>query len=84
MNYYNYKIEEVMELDVNKYNTLTKLMYINIARDSINANESSAYPKLTEQKRNEIHKRLHKIAYPANFEVKNIVKLGDLSKVLNG
>lgn len=84
MNYYNYKLDEVMELEVNKYNTLVTLMYVNIARENLRENETACYPKYKDGAKEQIHRKLNKVAYPSNFEVKNVVKLGDLSKVLNG
>ena len=84
MNYYGYKLHEVKSLKINEYNTLAKLMYINEARDTLKGFDVAVFPKLNDDKRKSEYKKHSKIAYPQNFEVKNVVKLGDLTKVLNG
>jgi hypothetical protein len=82
MNYYGYKLEEVLDMEVSDYHTLLKLMSINQARDHLLHFEANAYPKLKESKRDEVFKKHYKIAYPKDFEVKNVVKLSDLQRVL--
>ena len=82
MNYYSYKLEDVLEMESADYNTLTRLMLMNEARDKLSAFEANVYSKLKDDKRKEVFKRYYKIAYPQNFEVKNVVKLSDLNRVL--
>lgn len=82
MNYYGYKLEEILDMEISDYKTLLKLMSINQARDHLRLFEANAYPQLKDNKRNEIFKKHYKIAYPSDFEVKNIVKLSDLKRVL--
>ena len=57
-------------------------MSINEARDHLRHFEATAYPQLKESKRGEIFKGHYKIAFPKDFEVKNVVKLSDLQRVL--
>ena len=82
MSYYNYKLEEVLDMEVKTYNTLSQLMYINEARESLRSIDVSCYPNMKTEARKKMHKRLYKVAYPSNFEQKNVVKLSDLTKVL--
>jgi len=84
MRYYGYKLNEVMDLDVCKYNTLVRLMYINEARDTLKMHEATHYPTLTKDSKENIKRKYHKIAHPSSFEVKNVVRLGDISKAING
>lgn len=82
MSYYNYKLDEVLSMDVQTYNTLSQTMFINEARESLRLIEISSYSNLKKESQEKLYRRLNKQAYPKNFEVKNVVKLGDLSKVL--
>lgn len=82
MHYYHYKYEEVMNMNNSQYLYLVKLMSINEARKTLKGFEVAIYPKLKDQKRTEIHRKHYKIAFPSNFEVKNVVKLSDLNKVI--
>jgi hypothetical protein len=84
MHYYHYTLDMVLEMDLNKYHTLAKLMYMNQARDTLKDLNTSLYPKLSKEGRADLHRRYFKAAYPAQMEPKNVVKLGDLSKVVNG
>tara|TARA_R110000787_G_scaffold155577_3_gene269302 strand:- start:2389 stop:2628 length:240 start_codon:yes stop_codon:yes gene_type:complete len=77
-------LEQCLNLDVNKYNTLARLMRINEARDTLRDFNISIYPKLKDDARNNLHRKYSKVAYPASFEIKNVVRLGDLKKVING
>ncbi len=69
-------------MEISDYKTLSKLMSINQARDHLRNFEANAYPNLKENKRNEIFKSHYKVAYPSDVEIKNIVKLSDLNRVL--
>lgn len=82
MNYYNYKMEEVLDMDVKSYNKLNKCMLINESRDALMRLEIISYPNLKKEAQEKIYRKYNKAAYPANFEKKNIVRLSDLSKVL--
>lgn len=84
MNYYGYKYHEVINLDIRLYDYLSRAMYVNEGREALKRLEFSTYPKLKEEGRKKVHRRYYKQAFPQNFEKKNVVKLGDLSKVLNG
>jgi hypothetical protein len=64
------------------------MMYINgmneiIHEESLRSFSEVSYPHLSSNDRVKLHKQTFKAAYPVDTEnPKNIVKLGDLSKVL--
>jgi len=82
MHYYSYKLEDIMSMEAVDYANLVELMHINEARDRLFKYQASIYPKVKDSKREEIFRKTYKVAYPKNFEVKNVVKLSDLNKVL--
>jgi hypothetical protein len=63
---------------------MVELMNINEAREKLKHLEISIYHKLKEEGRKEVHRKYSKMAHPSSFVPKNTVKLGDLSRVING
>ena len=84
MHYYHYRLDEVMNMTVIDYNRLAELMYLNEARDTLRKYDVASYPKLKGDVRNERFRKVSKIAYPVSFEKKDIVKLSDINRALNG
>lgn len=84
MHYYHYRLDEVMNMTAIDYNRLAELMYVNEARDKLSEFEVSSYPKLKDEVRSDRFRKISKIAYPVNFEKKNVVKLSDIKRVING
>ena len=71
-----------MNMDVSEYNYLLRAMYINEARNVLHSLEVTSYPNLKKESQEKVFKKYNKAAYPANFEIKNVVKLSDLARVL--
>jgi len=63
---------------------MVDLMHVASAREKLKQLEVATYPKLKEDGRKELHRRYSKVAHPSSFKPKNVVKLGNLSRVLNG
>ena len=82
MSYYNYKLDEVLDMDMQTFNTLSQAANIMEARNYLSMIEIYSYPNLKKDAQEKLFRKYNKIAYPKNFEVKNVVKLSDLSKVL--
>ena len=59
-------------------------MLTNEARDTLRKLEVATYPKLKQDGRKEVHKRYYKCAFPQTSKPKNVVKLSDLTRILNG
>jgi len=84
MRYYGYKLNEVMDLDVCKYNTLVRLMYINEARDTLKMQEATHYPTFTEGSKEKIKREYNKIGFPESFVKKKTVDFADVKRISNG
>jgi hypothetical protein len=84
MHYYHYKLKEVLELDMITYNCLYEAMSTNQSRNQLKMLEVVSYPNMTKDAKNETFRKYNKNSYPDDFKPKNIVSLGDLSRVLNG
>lgn len=83
MSYYSYKYDEVINLEYCLYQELLEAMFINQGRDKLAELEIVSYPKMKKESAEKVFKKYNKIAYPRNFERKNIVKFSDIKKVLS-
>lgn len=83
MNFYSYKLSDVLETTTNDFLDLVKAMKIIKARDRLIKCEEISYPHMKENDRKDLHKRMYKEANPEYFEEKiTEVKLSDLPRVL--
>lgn len=82
IHYYGYSLDEALKLPSRTYMTMMKCMRINKARDLMDNMTATSYPNLKEEDAKNLHREIYKRAYPNDMEVKDVVKLGDLSKVL--
>lgn len=85
MHFYNYSMEEVLELEFVHYLKLVQAMNRVKARDWLQMFELNCVPKMSQSDREKVRKRLYKQAYPENFRKQNVAKnLSDLVSKLRG
>lgn len=82
MNYFGYKYDEVENMDSETFFHLCKSMEKALAIEKIESMEVSAFPHMSKSEMKKLHKRIYKISRVESEEVKNVVKLGDLARVL--
>lgn len=82
MHYYNYKYEEVMQMELQFYNNLCSLMYANEAREDLRMIDNTSFTNWKKDSQDKKRKTLFKLAYPEKLKPKNIIKLSDINKVL--
>lgn len=78
---YSYKYEEVLDMDLNTFNLLVKCMEINSARERLINMETSLYPHLKRKDQSNLHKKVYRLAVPAELRVEKAVKVDDLKNI---
>lgn len=81
MKVFNYKYEEVLELDNDLFAYLVRCMEINEARERLINMEISLYPHLTKDNQRKLHKKVYKLAIPNELRKEKAVKVEDLQNI---
>ena len=85
MHYYGYKLKEIKQLSHKQFIMLSEAMEQNMARERLADLEIAIAPKMSQQDREKVRKRLYKAAHPENFKKQNVARsLNDLVAKLRG
>ena len=83
--FYGYTYDELINLDTDIYMMFIQGMNEVENEELLLGFTKSWFPNMQADQRSKLHKNTHKLSYPRYYsEPKNVVKLSDLGKVLNG
>jgi len=81
MKIFNYKYDEVLDMELRTFNHLVKCMEVNEARERLINMEISAYPHLKKESQDKLHKKVYKLAIPSELRANKAVKVEDLNNI---
>ena len=84
MQFYGYRLNEVLDLSSTDFFYLIAVMKKVKATNRIEALQVSAYPHLKPSEAKKVHKKAYKDSEPDDVSEKNIIKLSDINRALNG
>lgn len=89
-----YKVEEIEDMEINRFNHLVRCMNINKARERLKDMENAFYGnRMNDNSRKKLHKKVYNEAIPAEMRKKkavtveqlgNIYGMGSVEDVLKG
>ena len=84
MRFYGYKFHEVLSMDNGTFSHLCGSMEKVLAIEKLEAFQVVSFPNLKEDEMKRVHKQTYKDAETVDNVEKNVVKLGDISRMING